>query len=185
MGRVSVQEHRGHVLFVSTVSTVSAVSIVFIVVLFVASLASILSGYSLSADGIVFLSNLCTAVPQVNRPATAITSDRDKSLHATGDEISRAQCGTSLPQRSKQLRSSSRALFNTSTRLELTETRLQVFALLPISFAHTESRLQAGFVELEASPPAATYAIQAWSCGRHPVSLGSGMGTAHLTFLNP
>ena len=75
-----------------------------------------------------FLSNLCAAIPEVDRPAT-IMSDRDKGLHAADNEIAhaRAIC-VEHPSRNiqKNFGVPSRTIFNSSIRFTLTEIRLQV-----------------------------------------------------------
>ena len=77
-----------------------------------------------------FLSNLCAAIPEVDRPATTIMSDRDKGLCAADNEIAHASRAICVEHLSRNIQKNfgvpSRTIFNSSIRFTLTETRLQV-----------------------------------------------------------
>ena len=107
-----------------------------------------------------FLSILCTAIPQVNHPATTIMSDRDKGLQSADNEIAHATRAICVEHLSRNIQKNfgvpSRTIFNSSIRFPLTKTRLQVGHLLVyICSALIETHLQAGFVELEQTSPQA------------------------------
>ena len=74
-----------------------------------------------------FLSNLHTAIPQVNHPSTTIISDRDKGLRPADDAIplaTRATCLGHLSRNLQESRLGEQKILNSAIRFALTEEKL-------------------------------------------------------------
>jgi hypothetical protein len=107
-----------------------------------------------------FLSNLQTAIPQVNHPATTIISDRDKGLRAADDEIPLASRAICLEHLSRNIQQNfglqAKTIFDARIR-----------------YALTDQGLEAGFNELgEHSQRAVNYLrgidLALWATPRFP-----------------
>jgi hypothetical protein len=76
-----------------------------------------------------FLSNLQTAIPQVNHAATTIISDRDNGLRAADDEIPLASRGICAEHLSRNVQQNfglqAKTIFDARIRYALTEERLE------------------------------------------------------------
>ena len=77
-----------------------------------------------------FLSNLCAAIPEVDHPATTFMSDRDKGLCAARKQDYTRCPGNlcrSFPQRSKELGSPSRIIFNSPILYVITVGKIEIW----------------------------------------------------------
>jgi hypothetical protein len=107
-----------------------------------------------------FLSNLVTAIPEINTPVTTLMSDRDKGLRAADDEIPLCTRAICLEHLSRNLQTQfgkpTRTLFNSKIR-----------------FTRSAEKFEAGMAELqEETPRAAAYLrdidLSLWSTPHFP-----------------